>query len=258
MIKAIFFDIDGTLVSFKTHEVPQSTIDSIEKLRKQNLKVFIATGRHLAAINNLGNLQFDGYITLNGSYCFAGKDEVIYKRSIAKEDLETLLAYMDTNGEFPCIFVREHDMFINFVNPRVEEVLDLLDFPKPPLGDLKQALDADVFQLIAFFGKDQEPEVMKILPQCDATRWSPLFTDIVPSGSSKRVGIDKVIEHYGFALDETMGFGDGGNDIPMLQHVGTSIAMGNADDDVKQWADYVTTSVDDDGIKNALESFGII
>ena len=66
MVKAIFFDIDGTLVSFKTHEVPRSTIDALDILRKKGIKVFIATGRHYSSINNLGNLTFDGYITLNG------------------------------------------------------------------------------------------------------------------------------------------------------------------------------------------------
>lgn len=258
MIKTIFFDIDGTLVSFNTHKVPQSAVDAIAKLRKKGVKLFIATGRHLKAINNLGNLQFDGYITLNGSYCFAGKDEVIYKHSIEKKDLESLLNYMDQYGEFPCIFVREHDMVINFINDRVKEVLDLLDFPQPPLGSLKEALDKDVFQLIAFFEKDQEDEVMQVLPGCDSTRWSPLFTDVVPKGSSKRVGIDKVLEHYGETLDETMAFGDGGNDIRMLEHVGVGIAMGNAEDDVKQSADYVTDSVDDDGIAKALVHFGMI
>ena len=57
MVKAIFFDIDGTLVSFKTHEVPRSTIDALDILRKKGIKVFIATGRHYSSINNLGDLK---------------------------------------------------------------------------------------------------------------------------------------------------------------------------------------------------------
>ena len=76
MIKAVFFDIDGTLVSFKTHVVPKSTLHAIELLKKKGIKVFIATGRHRRSINNLGDLEFDGYVTLNGGYVFAGKDDV--------------------------------------------------------------------------------------------------------------------------------------------------------------------------------------
>ena len=90
MIKAVFFDIDGTLVSFKTHVVPKSTLHAIELLKKKGIKVFIATGRHRRSINNLGDLEFDGYVTLNGGYVFAGKDDVIYKHSIPDKDIEAL------------------------------------------------------------------------------------------------------------------------------------------------------------------------
>ena len=99
---------------------------------------------------------------------------------------------------------------------------------------------------------------MSVLPNCEATRWNPLFADVVPKGSSKAIGIDKIIEHYGFSLDETMAFGDGGNDMEMLKHVGIGVAMGNAGDEVKDVADYVTDSVDDDGVWNALVHFGVI
>ena len=72
MIKAVFFDIDGTLVSFHTHRVSEATRQDIRQLRTQGIKVFIATGRHLQVINNLGDLEFDGYVTLNGSCCYIG------------------------------------------------------------------------------------------------------------------------------------------------------------------------------------------
>ena len=99
---------------------------------------------------------------------------------------------------------------------------------------------------------------MGIMSGCEATRWYPSFTDVVPAGSSKRIGIDKVIEYFGISLNETMAFGDGGNDIAMLKHAGIGIALGNADDEVKNSADYVTTSVDDDGVVNALKHFGLM
>lgn len=258
MIKAVFFDIDGTLVSFKTHRVPDSTRKSLALLREKGIKVFIATGRQLHSINNLEDLSFDGYITLNGGYCLAGKSEVIYKHSIEQEDIRSLLHYQKNVESFPCAFVLEDDIFLNYKNEAVEEVFRLINFPAPPIRPFPDVSDQTVYQLIAFFSEGQEERIMSVLPHCEATRWNPLFTDVVPAGSTKAVGIDKIIAHYGIALEETMAFGDGGNDRSMLRHAAIGVAMGNAGEEVKQDADYVTTSVDDDGIYHALKHFGVI
>ena len=81
MVKAIFFDIDGTLVSFKTHKIPASTQEALKALRDKSIKIFIATGRPQCLINNLGDLEFDGYITVNGSYCSVSYTHLdVYKR----------------------------------------------------------------------------------------------------------------------------------------------------------------------------------
>lgn len=258
MIKAVFFDIDGTLVSFKTHRVPESTIRSLALLREKGIKVFIATGRQLHCINNLGDLQFDGYVTLNGGYCLVGKDQVIYKRNIPGEDIEALLHYLKKVESFPCAFVLEDEIFLNYKNETVEKVFQLIDFPAPPARPFPDLSGQTVYQLIAFFSEGQEERIMSVLPHCEATRWNPLFTDVVPAGSTKAIGIDKIIEHFGIALEETMAFGDGGNDMPMLRHAGIGVAMGNAEEEVKQAADYTTTSVDDDGIYHALKHFQVI
>lgn len=258
MIKAVFFDIDGTLVSFKTHEVPQSTIEALDLLRKKGIKVFIATGRHYTSINNLGDLKFDGYVTLNGGYCFAGEDKVIYKHSIPDRDIEALIRYMETEESFPCAFVQEKEIFMNYKDETVEEIFNMLNFPEPPIRPMDEIRGKTAYQLVSFFTAEQEKKIMTILSNCESTRWNPLFTDVVPAGSSKRVGIDKMLEYFRIPLNECMAFGDGGNDVAMLQHAGIGVAMGNAEDDVKQYADYITDSVDEDGIFKALKYLNII
>lgn len=258
MIKAVFFDIDGTLVSFKTHEVPQSTIEALDLLRKKGTKVFIATGRHYTSINNLGDLKFDGYVTLNGGYCFAGEDKVIYKHSIPDRDIEALIRYMETEESFPCAFVQEKEIFMNYKDETVEEIFNMLNFPEPPIRPMDEIRGKTAYQLVSFFTAEQEKKIMTILSNCESTRWNPLFTDVVPAGSSKRVGIDKMLEYFRIPLNECMAFGDGGNDVAMLQHAGIGVAMGNAEDDVKQYADYITDSVDEDGIFKALKHLNII
>ncbi|MDO4755902.1 MAG: Cof-type HAD-IIB family hydrolase [Parabacteroides sp.] len=258
MIKAVFFDIDGTLVSFKTHVIPQSTLDALAALREKGIKVFIATGRHFRSINNLGDQVFDGYVTLNGGRVLVGTDHVIYKQRIPDEDIQALFRYWEEEGMFPCSFVFEDELLMNYRDDAADEIFQLLNFPVPPIRPIEEMKGREVFQLIAFFTDEQEQQIMKELPHCDSTRWSSLFTDVVPAGISKRVGIDKMLEHFHIGLDECMAFGDGGNDIQMLSHVGLGVAMGNAADDVKDVADYVTDSVDDDGIYKALKHFKVI
>ena len=257
MIKAVFFDIDGTLVSFKTHRVPDSAKRAIAALRAKGVRVFIASGRQLLAINNLEDLQFDGYVTLNGGYCIVG-EQVIYKHSMPSEDMVSLVQYMEERENFPCIFVHENAFCINYTDERTDEVFRLLNFPQPPTLPLREAATGDIFQLVAFFTKEQEKAIMAVMPHCEATRWNPLFSDVIPKGSSKQVGVDKMLDYFGISWDESMAFGDGGNDVLMLKHVGIGVAMGNAEDEVKRAADYVTDSVDEDGVEKALRHFGVI
>lgn len=87
---------------------------------------------------------------------------------------------------------------------------------------------------------------------CTAQRWHPFFADCICKGTSKATGIDAVCDYYGIDISETMAFGDGGNDMQMLAHAGMGVAMGNASDEVKACADYVTDTVDDDGIAKAI------
>lgn len=258
MIKAVFFDIDGTLISFETHRVPQSAREAIKILRERGIKVFIATGRSAHQFTNLEGIHFDGYITLNGGYCMTDKNELIYKNVIPREDIEALVEYQKENP-FPCTFTSATDLFINYYDDAVEKVLSMIDVPRYPIKDIREALTQEIFQLSAFISLERAQPVMSdVLVHCNATTWNPIFLDIMAKGSSKQDGIDRILEYYGLDLSESMCFGDGGNDVSMLQHTPVSVAMGNAADEVKQHATYVTSSVDEDGIWNALKHFELI
>ena len=262
MIKALFFDIDGTLVSFKTHEIPASTLEALTAAKAKGIQIFISTGRPGVIINNLSALQsrglIDGYITMNGGYCFVGK-EVIYKSAIPTADIEALMSYCTTKN-IPCIVVGEHDICVCQPDEIVKKIFhDFLKVDVIPAKTPEEALQmGDVFQMTPFITEEEEREVLPSIPNCETGRWYPAFTDITAKGNTKQRGIDEIIRHFNTRLEETMAFGDGGNDISMLRHAGIGVAMGNAKDDVKAAADYVTTGVDDDGIANALRHFNII
>lgn len=256
MIKALFFDIDGTLVSFKTHTIPSSTIDAINQAKQKGLKVFISTGRPKVIINNLGPLKFDGFITMNGAYCFIG-DEVIYKNSIPREDVEAVIKQVENNN-LTSVFVTKDNMKVANPSDLSTEFSKDLAIPQLPNVSIEEILKQEIFQISPFITEEQETDFMKLLPGCASNRWHPTFTDIVAKGNGKQRGIDEIISRIRIKLEETMAFGDGGNGISMLRHAAIGVAMGNARDQVKAAADYVTDTVDNDGIWKAFKHFNLI
>lgn len=92
--------------------------------------------------------------------------------------------------------------------------------------------------------------------QCDKN--SRAYADITAKGVSKAKGLNEIAHWREFDMSQTMAFGDGGNDIAIVKEAGIGVAMGNANDSLKEVADYVASSVDDDGIFNALKYFGVI
>ncbi|MBE8712184.1 Cof-type HAD-IIB family hydrolase [Sphingobacterium hungaricum] len=257
-IKAVFFDIDGTLLSFKTHEVSPTTEEALAQLKEKGIKVFVSTGRSINSIDHIKYLGFDGYITFNGGYCVSQEGHVLHRNPIAKEDIQSILDYAK-NESLSFSFMSEKDISIHDVSPEIAGMYAHLNLPVPKSIDLETVETDSILQTNIFLPPDQEAAFMTaIMPNSVASRWSPLFADVNPKGQSKRVGIDVICENYGIDIAETMAFGDGGNDIEMLKHVAIGVAMGNANPEVKQIADYTTDDVDSDGIWNALKHFHVI
>lgn len=258
MIKAIFFDIDGTLLSHTTNSVPLSTIKALHALQEKGILLFMATGRHKNEIAQLpvATLPMEGYVTINGQYCY-NHHEVIYDHPIVQEDIIALLDYMH-HVHFPCLFVEEKDIYINYYNERVVDAQNAIHSPLPPLGDIYLAKDHKVYQLDPFIEEDEEEGLLKQLPHVLATRWHGDAMDLISADGGKHKGILKVLEHYHLTLDEAMAFGDGENDEEMLKCVGTSVAMGNAIEPVKDLCDHVTDDIDHDGIFKALQHYHLL
>ena len=120
MIKALFFDIDGTLVSFNTHKIPDSTIQAIEQAKEKGIQVYISTGRPFSLINNIDEIShlIDGYITVNGAYCFIG-EQVISCSPIPVEDVLTLIQLADKMN-FASMVVGTTDIIMYNTNEKVD------------------------------------------------------------------------------------------------------------------------------------------
>ncbi len=246
--KAAFFDIDGTLVGFKTHCVSEATRLAIAKLRRNGIRCFISSGRHIGNIDNLGDLEFDGYVTVNGGMTYY-EGELVDSCPINKEDVGRMLEIVYPENKLAVSMVLKEGLVMNVENERTRAIFEQLEFKKMPvIEDLRKYRDADVYQMISFFTEEEEPEIMGKLANCQSARWSPVFTDVVPLGTSKVRGIRMLCERLGIGQEEVIAFGDGGNDVEMLRYAGLGVAMGNATETVKASSDMVCPSVEDEGI----------
>ncbi len=257
---AIFSDIDGTLVSFKTHRVPESAVQALTEAHQRGHHFYISTGRPPCFITNLKQVEplIDGYISANGAYCFIGKKEV-YCRSILQEDVDTLLNFSDQLG-FPCIVVGEKTVAVYNNIPEVNDVFyNQLGVPGLEKAPSTDALKGQrILQLTPFISPAIEKKIMPYLKHCTGGRWTPKFLDITDADADKGKGLLKMAEYEKIDISHTIALGDGGNDIPIIRQAGIGIAMGNASDTTKKSADFVTKDVDDNGLAYALKHYKII
>ena len=254
MIKAAFFDIDGTLLSFKPHRVSEGTIRAFNRLHACGVRTFLSTGRPMVLVPKMP-VSFEAYITMNGALVFTPEPshKVLLSSPVPDADYQAWLDYAERNGLCTMVFT-ESGMMLAQPNEVGMKLRDQLEFEMPPVVTISEMRHAEAFQIIALMPANKDAEVAGFMPQCRLPRWHPAFTDIVNETNSKSHGMEAICNHYGISQDETIAFGDGGNDIDMLRWAGVGIAMGNASQDVKDAADMVTTSVDEEGIEKAIET----
>lgn len=258
MTKALFFDIDGTLVGFNTHRMSDTLKECLYELRAKGVKLFISSGRHVLVMNNLEDFPFDGYIAMNGAMTIL-EGEVIDHHPLPKETSLQIARFAGTL-DVPCLVFADTLFGINFENAKSEEISRQVDMvPLPHLDLVEVAAGHDVYEYTFYVTAEEERKYLHpVLIGVDYPRWHPYFADIVPQGLSKSYGASKILERIGVSPEECMAFGDGGNDTPLLEYAGIGVAMGNSPDDVKAKADYVTDTVDEDGVVIALRHFGVI
>ena len=247
-------------MSFETHQIPPSTILALTQAKANGHKVFIATGRPPIIITNLGAIEhlIDGYVTTNGALCFIGEQTVACHA--IPEEAAKLVVDDSIKKNYGLIVVGEKDVAVLDPKGDVDRIfrqhlaVQNLELAKP----VEKVLEQRVLQMTPFFPEKYEAELMARIPTCTSGRWHPEFTDITAKQADKGQGLLAIAKQAGLDPAFTMAFGDGGNDLSMIRTAGIGVAMGNALDSLKQEADYITTSVDDNGIRHALQHFNII
>lgn len=255
-IRAVFFDVDGTLLSNDSNSVPESARAALRELRRRGIKVVIATARHMSDLEKMpvNDMEFDGYVVLNGQL-ICGSDHKMYAgKSIDRGEMEVLSRIFEAK-KIPFVMVTENDSYINYVNDTVKETQEEFHDDVPETG---RYYGENVYQIMAFVSEKEKQLLDDLLDECAITSWSDSGIDIIPRDGGKTAGIQIFLDENGIDRSETMAFGDGENDIEMLEYVGIGVAMGNGKEKVKAAADYVTDTVENNGIEKALKHFGLI
>lgn len=256
MIKAAFFDVDGTLLSYRTRKVCDSARKAIARLQEQGILCIVATGRHMIQMSKLpvGDIPFDAFVMLNGQLVLDKQQNVLFDVPVEGKAKDFLVKSF--NGHtFPAIIVEEKDMYLNYVSDHVTEVNTTMSIALAPLSDYK---GGNIYQVCAYLRPEDEHLLDPIREDCVMTSWHYGGKDIIASGGGKMAGIKRYLEHAGIKREEIIAFGDAENDLDMIRFAGIGVAMGNGTEEVKAVADFVTADIDDDGIEKALRHYGLI
>lgn len=183
MIKAVFFDIDGTLLSHASGGVPDSAADALRRLRERGILVLAATGRHKRDLEQLpvGHLQFDGYVASDGQICLDAGGALLYRLPIGRAAAEKLVDSF-ARREAPVLLVELEDMYINFVDQSVREAQRAISTPLPKIRDYR---GGEIYQAIVFRDREYVARMAARLPGCRISGWHPYAFDIVPEEGVK-------------------------------------------------------------------------
>ena len=255
-VKIIFFDIDGTLIDMTKKAISYKTVETLLRLKENGVKICIATGRAPDSVPKFDGVDFDAFLTFNGSYCFNSSD-VILSTPIPKVDVEKMIENA-TRINRPVSIAGKDRVVANGTDKDLSDYFGFAKQETPVSDDFDEVLKGEIYQMMMGGRKDEYDDILKDVENARITAWWDRAVDIIPANGGKGKGIEAILEYYGIDRSESMAFGDGGNDIEMLQTVGTGVAMGNALDHVKEVADEICGTSADDGIYHYCLENGLI
>lgn len=266
--KVIFLDVDGTLVDF-SRKMPESARAALDKARENGHILSLCTGRTATSVYGwLLDFGFDAIIASAGAYVKMG-DEIIYHSTLDRREVARMMNVVSDHGA-SCMVQGINGLYIDEENEvgmrqfcakqgldisAFQQELSIVEHPElmPELEscvyhgadipvDKMQKEVGDYFKVTgASFGKDRQ-----------------MSGEITRMGVNKATGIQRLLDYLHMDREDSIAIGDGPNDVEMLSYAGIGVAMGNAMEGIKQYADMVTDDIDKDGIYKAFEKLGLL
>ncbi|MCR6107242.1 Cof-type HAD-IIB family hydrolase [Salipaludibacillus agaradhaerens] len=278
MNKVIFIDVDGTLVN-EHGVIPESAKVAIKKARENGHLVFICTGRSKAELfPDILNIGFSGIIGAAGGYIEIGEEVLLHER-VQQEDVKHAVHFFNTHG-IDFYLESNGGLFAsNNCKKKIRFIIEKLLHEHPEAredvekgiqpfhdslienGDLMR----DDINKISFLGssvpieriQQEFEDVFTVIPST-VPAFGSNSGELSLAGIHKATAIEKLIKHLKIKKKDTFAYGDGLNDLEMIEFVQYGIAMGNAKEALKVVADDVTDTPDNDGIYNSFQKYGLI
>lgn len=256
-IKIIFFDIDGTLVDIHRGQISEKTLQTLVRLKERHIILCLSTGRSPITVPHFTGWEPDVFLTFNGSYCY-NREQVIYKNPFSTEDAKQIVQNAAAINR-PVSAATSEKLA---ANGRDKDLVDYFAIAKREV-DVSDKFDEmiekeEVYQIMSGGRESEYPAFLRDVKNAKIAAWWDRAVDIIPADSGKGVGISEVLAHYHLRKEEALAFGDGNNDIEMLQAVGVGVAMENASDELKAVADDICGHVADDGVYHYCVEHGLI
>ena len=257
MIKAAFFDIDNTLYDWKKKEFNQAGLKAIRRLKKQGVKVFLASARPYRSQVEFGafdlDIPWDGYIASAGAIAYS-KGRYLLKMLMDTQDVKTIIA-----------IAKQRHLTLEVVTPKTRFLIapgnTYLEDYHGTYSDITPAVHAykggQCTGVLLFSPEEHDEAFHKALPHLCYFRFHPSAVDVMPEEHRKGDAIGAILDFYGIGKDEAISFGDDVQDISMRDR-SFFVAMGNGKEEVKAAADYVCPPIGEDGLYKALVHLGVL
>ena len=272
--KLIFLDIDGTLTSPGSNVPPESALEAIRASREAGHKVFLCTGRNYDMLSPLLKYGcFDGAVASSGGYVFCG-DQVLYDCPMSDEQRDVAMRLLKEQGVLRTVEAKDG----SFCDEGMGEFLQQCSGGNSELLRWREALEKDLgirpmaeydgrpIYKVVFMCREAE----QLAPAIEALEKDFFFLvqdmmganclngELINRKFDKGLGIRRMCEALGYALEDTVGFGDSMNDLEMIETVGTSVCMANGSPQLKKRSQIVCPSVQEDGLARAFQDLGLV
>lgn len=259
--KLVAADMDGTLLDSRG-EITPATVDAIRELAEKDVVFIVSTGRPIQGVEKYKELLglTGPVITYNGAMIVNVEDnKILFEQGLLREDARKIWELGQKYNTTMCIWAG-NQLYGNRLDEKIHDYKKLSGVEPILAEDIEELLDIGITKILWYdeverieaFLTSLSPELFCEVSYCTS---KPTFLEFFSKKVSKAVAMEKIGELLGITREEMVAIGDGLNDLSMIQYAGLGVAMGNAANEVKENAQIITDTNDEEGVKKVLEKF---